>query len=136
MFVSAVRMLVAENLSLISGKVTAAFSAAEPGLKASVSPRLVAVSKTKPVEMIIEAYMAGHRDFGENYIQELVDKSHDKQIVENCPDIRYDVPVSFVKLNFSCQMAFHRELSDQQSEQTDDKFSPDSHRDSDLSKTR
>ena len=87
---------------------------------------LVAVSKTKPVEMIIEAYMAGHRDFGENYIQELVDKSHDKQIVENCPDIRYDVPVSFVKLNFSCQMAFHRELSDQQSEQIDDKFQLDS----------
>ncbi len=88
MFVSAVRMAVAENLSVISGKVAAAFSASEPGLRASVSPRLVAVSKTKPVEMIVEAYMAGHRDFGENYIQELVDKSHDKQIVEKCPDIR------------------------------------------------
>ena len=94
MFVSAVRMSVADNLSLISGKVAAAFSAADPGLRASVSPRLVAVSKTKPVEMIIEAYMAGHRDFGENYIQELVDKSHDKQIVENCPEIRFDFLVS------------------------------------------
>ncbi len=32
-------------------------------------PRLVAVSKTKPVDMIVEAYQAGHRHFGENYIQ-------------------------------------------------------------------
>jgi uncharacterized pyridoxal phosphate-containing UPF0001 family protein len=31
--------------------------------------RLVAVSKTKPVEAIQEAYDAGHRDFGENYVQ-------------------------------------------------------------------
>jgi pyridoxal phosphate enzyme (YggS family) len=35
---------------------------------------LVAVSKTKPNELILEAYEAGHRDFGENYVQELVDK--------------------------------------------------------------
>jgi pyridoxal phosphate enzyme (YggS family) len=35
---------------------------------------LVAVSKTKPVEMIREAYEAGQRDFGENYIQELTEK--------------------------------------------------------------
>ena len=44
-------------LQEISGKVT-----------------LVAVSKTKPVEDIIELYEAGHRDFGENYVQELVAK--------------------------------------------------------------
>jgi pyridoxal phosphate enzyme (YggS family) len=35
---------------------------------------LVAVSKTKPVEDIKELYDMGHRDFGENYVQELVDK--------------------------------------------------------------
>ena len=35
---------------------------------------LVAVSKTKPVEDIIELYNLGQRDFGENYVQELVDK--------------------------------------------------------------
>lgn len=35
---------------------------------------LVAVSKTKPVEDILELYQLGHRDFGENYVQELVDK--------------------------------------------------------------
>jgi len=35
---------------------------------------LVAVSKTKPVEDILELYHLGQRDFGENYVQELVDK--------------------------------------------------------------
>ena len=35
---------------------------------------LVAVSKTKPNEMLLEAYEAGQKDFGENYVQELVDK--------------------------------------------------------------
>ena len=35
---------------------------------------LVAVSKTKPLEDIIEAYNNGQRDFGENKIQELIEK--------------------------------------------------------------
>ncbi|WP_430613073.1 YggS family pyridoxal phosphate-dependent enzyme [Flavobacterium sp. JP2137] len=35
---------------------------------------LVAVSKTKPVEDILEAYQAGQRIFGENKIQEMTDK--------------------------------------------------------------
>ncbi len=36
--------------------------------------RLIAVSKTKPVEMLQEAYDAGQRLFGENYATELRDK--------------------------------------------------------------
>jgi PLP dependent protein len=36
---------------------------------------LVAVSKTKPIEDILELYHLGQRDFGENYVQELVDKA-------------------------------------------------------------
>lgn len=36
--------------------------------------KLVAVSKTKPVQDLQEAYAAGQRVFGENYVQELVDK--------------------------------------------------------------
>jgi PLP dependent protein len=36
--------------------------------------QLIAVSKTKPVEDILELYNLGQRDFGENYVQELVDK--------------------------------------------------------------
>lgn len=35
---------------------------------------LIAVSKTKPVSMLLEAYEAGARDFGENKVQELMDK--------------------------------------------------------------
>jgi pyridoxal phosphate enzyme (YggS family) len=35
---------------------------------------LVAVSKTKSVEEIMELYELGHRDFGENYVQELAEK--------------------------------------------------------------
>lgn len=41
---------------------------------ASRKVTLIAVSKTKPVEDIRELYDLGHRDFGENYVQELVDK--------------------------------------------------------------
>lgn len=36
---------------------------------------LVAVSKTKSVEEIMELYHLGQRDFGENYVQELVSKA-------------------------------------------------------------
>lgn len=35
---------------------------------------LVAVSKTKPIEEVMEAYHAGQRNFGENKIQEMTDK--------------------------------------------------------------
>ena len=35
---------------------------------------LVAISKTKPVSSIQELYNLGQRDFGENYVQELVEK--------------------------------------------------------------
>ena len=37
--------------------------------------KLVAVSKTKPIEEIQELYDLGQKDFGENYVQELVDKA-------------------------------------------------------------
>ncbi|MCG8311139.1 MAG: YggS family pyridoxal phosphate-dependent enzyme [Cytophagales bacterium] len=36
--------------------------------------RLIAVSKTKPVDLILEAYEAGQLDFGENKVQELREK--------------------------------------------------------------
>ena len=37
--------------------------------------RLIAVSKTKPAEMVMEAYRAGVRDFGENKVQEILEKA-------------------------------------------------------------
>jgi pyridoxal phosphate enzyme (YggS family) len=36
--------------------------------------KLLAVSKTKPIELIEQAYAAGQRQFGESYVQEAVDK--------------------------------------------------------------
>lgn len=46
-------------------------------LKAKLDPvhvQLVAVSKTKSVEDILALYKLGQRDFGENYVQELIQK--------------------------------------------------------------
>ncbi|XP_010687349.1 uncharacterized protein LOC104901460 isoform X2 [Beta vulgaris subsp. vulgaris] len=37
--------------------------------------KVVAVSKTKPVSVLREVYDAGHRCFGENYVQEIVEKA-------------------------------------------------------------
>jgi pyridoxal phosphate enzyme (YggS family) len=39
------------------------------------SPTLIAVSKFQPVEAIRALYDLGHRDFGENYVQELLQKA-------------------------------------------------------------
>ncbi|MFT4660363.1 MAG: pyridoxal phosphate enzyme (YggS family) [Patiriisocius sp.] len=45
---------------------------------------LIAVSKTKPIEAILQAYEEGQRDFGENKVQELLEK------IESLPkDIRW-----------------------------------------------
>ena len=37
--------------------------------------QLIAVSKTKPNEAILDLHQLGQKDFGENYVQELVDKA-------------------------------------------------------------
>lgn len=41
------------------------------------SVQLIAVSKTKPSQAILELYNLGHRHFGENYVQELVQKQNE-----------------------------------------------------------
>jgi hypothetical protein len=41
--------------------------------------RLIAVSKTKPSAAVAEAFAAGQRAFGENYVQELVSKATELQ---------------------------------------------------------
>ena len=80
---------VRNNLKVISDKVRLTYMEAPAKMRAIKPPRLVAVSKTKPKEMILEAYDAGHRDFGENYVQELADKSNDADILKYCPDIKW-----------------------------------------------
>ncbi|REG83647.1 YggS family pyridoxal phosphate-dependent enzyme [Marinomonas pollencensis] len=50
------------------------------------SVRLLAVSKTKPLQALQEAYQAGQRLFGENYVQEAVDK---RQALAHLEDIEW-----------------------------------------------
>ena len=52
---------------------TEAYKAIKEELEAK-NVTLVAVSKIQPVEAILKLYESGQRDFGENYVQELVDK--------------------------------------------------------------
>ncbi|MEJ7694543.1 YggS family pyridoxal phosphate-dependent enzyme [Daejeonella sp.] len=54
--------------------IAANISAIKDELK-NTSVKLIAVSKTKPIESITEAYEAGQRIFGENMVQELVEKA-------------------------------------------------------------
>ena len=61
-----------EGLSSVRARVAAA---CERTGRAPDSVCLVAVSKRHPAERIREAYEAGQRDFGENYVQEMVDKA-------------------------------------------------------------
>lgn len=62
---------IAHNLTQVRKKISAA--AMRCG-RASEEVTLLAVSKTKPASAIAEAIDAGHRAFGENYVQEGVEK--------------------------------------------------------------
>jgi len=58
-------MSIATNIAALKGELE------------SINVKLIAVSKTKSTEEILEAYEAGQREFGENQVQELLEK-HDK----------------------------------------------------------
>ena len=64
-------MSIADRLAGIRARISAAARSA--GRDPS-GVRLVAVSKTFPLDAIREAYAAGHRDFGENRVQEALQK--------------------------------------------------------------
>lgn len=66
--------MITDNLKKIRLQIRDAEQAAQrqPG---SVS--LVAVSKTKPAPAIVEAYQAGQRHFGENYVREAIAKQRE-----------------------------------------------------------
>ena len=64
-------MSVAENLKTIRERVDAA---CERAGRRPEEVTLIAVSKTKPLSMLQEAYGAGARDFGENKVQEILEK--------------------------------------------------------------
>ena len=64
-------MMIKEQLEEVRERVNAAC------LRAGRDPKsvtLIAVSKTKPAQAVQEAYEAGARDFGENKVQEILQK--------------------------------------------------------------
>ncbi|XP_078421518.1 pyridoxal phosphate homeostasis protein isoform X1 [Cetorhinus maximus] len=79
---------VGRRILSVSEKIRRAAAGREPALP-DIAPRLVAVGKTKPPAFLIEAYRHGQRHFGENYVQELVEKASDSQILSTCPDIKW-----------------------------------------------
>ncbi len=62
---------IADNISHVGSRIQTATQAAH---RPENSVQLLAVSKTKPAEALREAYAAGLRDFGENYLQEALGK--------------------------------------------------------------
>ncbi|WP_248806770.1 YggS family pyridoxal phosphate-dependent enzyme [Pseudomonas sp. MWU13-2100] len=62
---------IADNITVVAARIAAAAQAAG---RDGASIGLLAVSKTKPAAAVREAYAAGLRDFGENYLQEALGK--------------------------------------------------------------
>jgi len=77
-------MSVAEGLLAVRARIAAAARAAG---RDPASVTLVAVSKRQPLSAIREAYAAGHRVFGENYVQEWVEKAD--ALASELPDLRW-----------------------------------------------
>jgi pyridoxal phosphate enzyme (YggS family) len=64
-------MLIVENLKNIHREISLA---CQQALRSPDEITLIAVSKTKPAERILEAISAKQMDFGENYVQESIQK--------------------------------------------------------------
>ena len=62
---------IADNIGQVSQRIRAAADAVQ---RDASSIHLLAVSKTKPAQAVLEAYAAGMLDFGENYLQEALGK--------------------------------------------------------------
>lgn len=63
--------MIAENMQMVQANIAAACAKTD---RLPQDVTLITVSKTKPVSLLQEAYDAGSRDFGENKVQELLDK--------------------------------------------------------------
>jgi pyridoxal phosphate enzyme (YggS family) len=63
--------MISENIKLVKSNIAEACRKAG---RNNEEVKLICVSKTKPAELLLEAYRVGARDFGENKVQELVDK--------------------------------------------------------------
>lgn len=91
---------IADRLAIAQHRIA---QAAQKCARLPNSIRLLAVSKTKPIEDIIAAYHAGQRYFGENYVQEGMAKIIELQ--GNYPDIEWHFigPLQSNKTNIVAQ---------------------------------
>lgn len=66
-----------KNFSAIQSRISSATTATN---RPAGSAKLLAVSKTHPIDRIEALYRLGQRDFGENYVQELVQKAEEARV--------------------------------------------------------
>nr|CAB3265182.1 proline synthase co-transcribed bacterial homolog protein-like [Phallusia mammillata] len=91
-----------QNLEIVRNGIEEA--ARKRGIASAQKPLLVAVSKTKSLAAIKKAYDAGQRDFGENYLRELVLKSNNPDMSQLCPDIKWHYIGAYQKKQASTLM--------------------------------
>lgn len=84
-------MVLAENIPQVQERIAAA--CARVGRSPS-EVTLVAVSKTVPLEVIVQAYQLGLRDFGENRIEEAATKISHLQSPRQAPNLQSDLRLS------------------------------------------
>ncbi|CAN7564647.1 YggS family pyridoxal phosphate-dependent enzyme [Massilia sp. LjRoot122] len=78
--------IIAENLQAVEATIGAACTSSG---RARNAVDLLAVSKTFPAEAVVEAMAAGQRAFGENYLQEALDK------MQEVARLQPDTPISW-----------------------------------------
>lgn len=91
-------MTVAQALTDVRARIAAA---AEAAGRDPAAVKLVAVSKTHPASAVREAYEAGQRDFGENYVQELLQKAEE---LKDLPELRWHL-IGHLQRNKAKQVA-------------------------------
>ena len=96
-------MSIALALDQVRARIRAAAIAS--GRDAS-TVRLIAVSKMQPAEAVRQAYAAGQRDFGENYVQELLEKA---EALADLGELRWHL-IGHLQRNKAKQIATRVEL--------------------------
>jgi hypothetical protein len=97
---------VSESLAEIKSRVQAVSLPSTP-----FPPTLVAVSKYKPASDILTCYEDGQLDFGENYVQELVEKAGAVCLHSSCPCCLLIRSVFLSTASSRNTVAFYRNLA-------------------------
>ena len=91
---------IAEKISTVRTQIT---NAARAAGRPENNVRLLAVSKTQPVSALLEAYAAGQREFGENYVQEALGKIAE---LASLPEITWHF-IGPIQSNKTAEIASH-----------------------------